>query len=69
MYKIAEEQIITLKKQKEHEDEAKKNLLIIAHKRYEERMETIRKQRKSIIDEDLKRKRLVFENLRQQVCH
>ena len=66
MNEVAQEKTTTLQKIKEKEEEDKKALLRVAHKRHKEVLERIRLHRKSVLEEEEKRKRIVFEQLKQQ---
>ena len=67
MTKVSEEKSLTLARKKEKEMEAKRNLLVLAHERHKAQLETLKEDRRCRKEEEDRRKRLVFEDLQEQV--
>lgn len=67
MRSLADEKSCTLKKQEEKELQEEKEVLQVARRRHKEQLDKIRQHRKSILEEEDRRKRLVFEELRGQM--
>ena len=67
MKTLSEEKTLSLARRKEEEAENKKHLLSVAHARHKAQLETLRKDMKSRMAEDDRRKRMVFEDLQEQV--
>lgn len=58
---------VSLKKQKELDALSKKELLRVAQRRQKEELERLRCQRQSLKEAEDRRKRIVFEDLKEQV--
>ncbi|XP_059096465.1 gamma-tubulin complex component 6-like isoform X2 [Tigriopus californicus] len=67
MRSLAEDKSCTLKKQLELELAEEKEVLQVARRRHKEQLDKIREHRKSVLEQEDRRKRLAFEELRDQM--